>query len=117
MRGYDGKTTKTATTVEFSLEFGTKGEFSSQLDNAAKLLYNTLSEMDKSKVGNQVLLDGVSKYFKDCILLDDIIVWEYIKRKLIKKISKELLSESELSDLEDLEEEIMEKEEEESKEE
>ena len=36
MRGYDGKTTKTATTEEFSFEFGTKGEFSSQLDNAAK---------------------------------------------------------------------------------
>ena len=52
MRGYDGKTTKTATTVEFSLEFGTKGEFSSQLDNAAKLLYKTLSEIDKSKDGN-----------------------------------------------------------------
>ena len=49
-------------------------------------------------------MDGVSRYFKDCILLDDIIVWEYVKRKIINKISEELLSESDLSDLEDLEE-------------
>ena len=51
MRGYDGKTTKTATTVEYSLEFGTKGEFSSQLDNAAKDLYEALGE--KSTANNQ----------------------------------------------------------------
>ena len=44
MRGYDGKTTKTNMTTEFSFEFGACGKFSSQLDNAAKLLYKALGE-------------------------------------------------------------------------
>ena len=42
MRGYDGKTAKTNMTVEFSFEFGVSGDYSSQLDNAAKILYEAL---------------------------------------------------------------------------
>ena len=47
MRGYDGKTAKTNLTDEFCLEFGTNGKFCSELDNAAKTLYEALR--DKSK--------------------------------------------------------------------
>ena len=42
MRGFNGKTTKTNMTDEFSFGFGANGEFISYLDNAAKDLYEAL---------------------------------------------------------------------------
>ena len=48
MRGYDGKTSKTNMTVEFSFEFGASGDYSSQLDNAAKILYKALGFKSQS---------------------------------------------------------------------
>ena len=42
MRGYDGKTTKTNMTDEFSFEFGASGYYISYLDKAAKDLYEAL---------------------------------------------------------------------------
>ena len=47
MRGYDGKTAKMNLTDEFSFEFGTSGKFCSELDNAAKALYEALRENSK----------------------------------------------------------------------
>ena len=47
MRGYNGKTTKTNMTDEFSIEYGASGDFCSQLDNAAKTLYIALGEKSK----------------------------------------------------------------------
>ena len=70
-RGYDGKTTKTNITDEFSFEFGASGEFSSELDNAAKVLYEALGEKTKIKDEKQDMLAEITEYFKNCILLDD----------------------------------------------
>ena len=51
MRGYNGKITKVNLTDEFSFQFGVEGEFSSELDNAAKVLYEALGEKsDSTKV-------------------------------------------------------------------
>ena len=44
MRGYNGKITKVNLTDEFSFQFGVEGEFTSELDNAAKALYEALGE-------------------------------------------------------------------------
>lgn len=78
MRGYDGKTTKTSLTEEFSFEFGASGEFSSNLDTAAKALYAALS-LESSKIDEELdLLCEISKYFKNCLLLDDKIIWDYV---------------------------------------
>ena len=44
MRGYNGKITKTNMSDEFSFEFSASGDFTSQLDNAAKILYKSLRE-------------------------------------------------------------------------
>ena len=51
MRGYNGKTTKVNMTDQFSFQYGVEGEFISQLDNAAKALYEALG--DKSKNENE----------------------------------------------------------------
>ena len=106
MRGYDGKTTKIATTEEFSLEFGTKGEFSSQLDNAAKILYQTLSEKIKAEDGGKSLLDEVSIYFKNCLCLDDKIIWRFSIYHDFGEQNKKR-QDSELSEIEDFGEESL----------
>ena len=85
MRGYDGRTTKTNMTSEFSFEFGVSGEFSSHLDNAAKLLYDALGIKSRSNDKEQDLLAEISEYFKNCLLLDDKIIWEYVENKRKKE--------------------------------
>ena len=47
MRGYDGKTAKTDLTDEFCFEFGASGKFCSELDKAAKTLYEALGHAGK----------------------------------------------------------------------
>ena len=81
MRGYNGKTTKVNMTDEFSFQFGVEGEFSSELDNAAKVLYEALGEKSGKKEEEQDLLSEITRYFENCILLDDKVVWEHVKSK------------------------------------
>ena len=98
MRGYDGKTTKTNMTDEFSFGFGASGEFISHLDNAAKDLYEALG--NKSRKNNlsekHDLLDEISDYFKQCLLLDDKIIWDYVENK--RREDQAPLSEKSLTD-------------------
>ena len=83
MRGYDGKTTKTNMTDEFSFEFGASGEFISHLDTAAKDLYEALGgksrKIDESQKHD--LLNEISTYFENCLLLDDKIIWDFVENK------------------------------------
>ena len=81
MRGYNGKTTKVNMTDEFSFQFGVEGEFSSELDNAAKVLYEALGEKSGKKEEEQDLLSEITRYFENCILLDDKVVWDNVQRK------------------------------------
>ena len=81
MRGYDGKTTKTNMTNEYSFEFGVSGEFSSQLDYAAKVLYEALSEKSQDNEREQDLLAEITNYFTNCLLLDDKMIWEFVEQQ------------------------------------
>ena len=83
MRGYDGKTAKTNMTVEFSFEYGASGDYSSQLDNAAKTLYKGLGLKSQQKDEESDLLDEIAVYFMNCFLLDDKIRWNF-SRKVVK---------------------------------
>ena len=78
MRGYDGKTTKTNMTDEFSFGFGNTEKFGSYLDNAAKKLYEALGEKTDSNDETNDLLVEIAKYFQNCLLLDDKIKWEKV---------------------------------------
>ena len=81
MRGHDGKTTKTNMTDEFSFEFGASGEFSSHLDNAAKILYEALGVKSQQDDKEQDLLGEISLYFQNCFLLDDRLIWDYVQTR------------------------------------
>ena len=81
MRGYNGKTTKVNMTDEFSFQFGVEGEFSSELDNAAKVLYEALGAKNENNDEEQDLLSAITKYFESCILLDDKVIWDYVQRE------------------------------------
>ena len=59
MRGYDGKTAKTNLTDEFCFEFGTSGKFCSELDNAAKTLYEALRDKSKQNEEEQDLMEEI----------------------------------------------------------
>ena len=80
MRGYDGKTAKTNMTVEFSFAYGASGDYSSQLDNAAKTLYRALGLKSQSKDEEPDLLEEIAVYFMNCFLLDDKIRWNFTKK-------------------------------------
>ena len=81
MRGYNGKITKVNMTDQFSFQFGVEGAFISELDNAAKVLYEALGEKSKNENEQQDLLTEITNFFENCILLDDKLVWEYVENK------------------------------------
>ena len=74
MRGYDGKTAKNNLTDKFSFEFGVKGKFRSKFDNAATKLYKALGKKSKEST-TEDLMPEIIKYFEDCLLKDEKIVW------------------------------------------
>ena len=100
MRGYNGKTTKVNMTDQFSFQYGVEGEFISQLDNAAKALYEALGDKSKNENEQQDLLTEITNYFESCILLDDKLVWEYVEKKSQTKDQPEHASNSPADKLE-----------------
>ena len=79
MRGYDGKTTKNNITDEFSFSFGDQGDFKSDFDAAAVELYKALGE--KSSQKDCDMTPDITKYFTNCILKDEKLVWRYVKNE------------------------------------
>ena len=81
MRGYDGKTTKTNLTDEYSFGFGASGNFISHLDNAAKDLYEALGNKSRKNDSAEKLdlISEISDYFRNCLLLDDKIIWDFVE--------------------------------------
>ena len=82
MRGYDGKTTKNNITDQFSFSFGDQGDFKSDFDAAAVELYRALGEKTLALGDGKKdcdMMPDITKYFYECIMNDDKLVWRYSK--------------------------------------
>ena len=93
MRGYDGKTTKNNITDQFSFSFGDQGDFKSDFDAAAVELYKALGEKtkalgDKKNQNDCDMMPDITKYFYDCIMNDEKLVWRYAKNDTGATIKK-----------------------------
>ena len=79
MRGYDGKTTKNNITDQFSFSFGGEGDYKSEFDAAAVELYQALGEKHDQKDCD--MMPEITKYFKNCVLNDQKLVWRQVNSK------------------------------------
>ena len=75
MRGYDGKTTKTNMTDEFSFGFNIIEDPNSELDIATKSLYDSLGKISFIDEESQ-LVTHIQRYFLDCYHMNKKLVWE-----------------------------------------